>query len=76
MAPHSSSRLESTALLPPDILTFDNDDPYETQIARLIEGSPTCTYREALDTYALTWAIRLAGEKERGGGGGCGAQCR
>ncbi|KAK4052940.1 hypothetical protein OIO90_004064 [Microbotryomycetes sp. JL221] len=43
---------------------FENDDPFQTQLDRLVAGDPACTYEQALQTYELTWAIRLAGETE------------
>ena len=48
-----------------EIISFGNDDPYQTQIDALLQDKPTCTYQAAMETYALTWAIRLAGEAER-----------
>lgn len=48
-----------------ELHTFPNDDPFLTQLQALVDGKPKCTYEEALGTYELTWAIRLAGEKER-----------
>lgn len=48
----------------PEVKSFANDDPYITQLEALFDGKPTCTYQQALDTYALTWAIRLAAEAE------------
>lgn len=47
------------------VTSFEKDDPYRTQLEALIEGRPTCTYEQALETYDLTWAIRLAGEEQQ-----------
>ena len=47
------------------ITRFENDDPYKTQLEALIAGKPTCTYEQAMETYALTWAIRLSGEEQQ-----------
>ncbi|KAK4048816.1 hypothetical protein OIV83_004582 [Microbotryomycetes sp. JL201] len=43
---------------------FEHDDPFQTQLDRLIAGTPTCSYDDALRTYELTWAIREAGERQ------------
>ncbi|GAA5939036.1 hypothetical protein JCM3775_002655 [Rhodotorula graminis] len=48
-----------------EVHAFANDDPFQTQIDRLLAGTPSCTYEQALQTYELTWAIREAGERER-----------
>ncbi|KAF9069127.1 putative oxidoreductase C terminal-domain-containing protein [Rhodocollybia butyracea] len=48
-----------------ELTIFKDDDPFQTQIDALIAGKPYCSYEDALETYALTWAIRNAGEKER-----------
>lgn len=50
---------------PAAVTKFENDDPYRTQLEALIAGRPTCTYEQALETYALTWAIRKAGEDQQ-----------
>ncbi|KAM0792106.1 hypothetical protein ACM66B_004810 [Microbotryomycetes sp. NB124-2] len=47
-----------------ELKVFENDDPFQTQLDRLVTGDPTCSYDDALQTYELTWAIREAGEKE------------
>ncbi|BGP57104.1 hypothetical protein JCM8202_000546 [Rhodotorula sphaerocarpa] len=44
---------------------YPDDDPFQTQIDALVDGTPKCTYADALRTYQLTWAIREAGERER-----------
>lgn len=48
-----------------EVHAFEDDDPFQTQIDRLLAGTPSCTYEQALQTYELTWAIREAGERER-----------
>ncbi|KAK9893495.1 hypothetical protein P389DRAFT_163812 [Cystobasidium minutum MCA 4210] len=49
----------------PSTTRFENDDPYRSQLEALIAGKPTCTYAQAMETYALTWAIRSAGEEQQ-----------